>query len=42
MKKLLFFGRLFRDTFNNWLEDRALRMAGALAYYSVFRWRRCC
>ncbi len=36
MKKLRFFGRLFRDTFNNFLEDRTLRMAGALAYYSVF------
>jgi membrane protein len=31
-----FYWRLLRDTFNNFLEDRALRMAGALAYYSVF------
>jgi membrane protein len=31
-----FFWHLFRDTFNNWLEDRALRMGAALAYYSVF------
>ena len=36
MRQLRFFGRLFRDTFNNFLEDRTLRMAGALAYYSVF------
>src|SRR6202011_4286936 len=28
--------QLLRDTFNNWLEDRALRMGAALAYYSVF------
>ncbi|HVS38991.1 MAG TPA: YihY/virulence factor BrkB family protein [Gemmataceae bacterium] len=36
MKNLAFLGRLFRDTFSNFLEDRTLRMAGALAYYSVF------
>jgi membrane protein len=34
--KWTFLWRLLRDTFNNFLEDRALRMAGALAYYSVF------
>jgi len=34
--KATFFWRLLRDTFNNWLEDRALRMGAALAYYSVF------
>jgi membrane protein len=34
--KALFFWRLLRDTVNNWLEDRALRMGAALAYYSVF------
>ena len=31
-----FFWRLLRETFNNWLEDRAFRMGAALAYYSVF------
>jgi len=31
-----FYWRLLRDTVNSFLEDRALRMAGALAYYSVF------
>ena len=31
-----FFWHLLRDTFNNWLEDRAFRMGAALAYYSVF------
>ena len=31
-----FYWRLLRDAFNNWLEDRALRMGAALAYYSVF------
>jgi membrane protein len=34
--KVKFFWHLLRDTFNNWLEDRAFRMGGALAYYSVF------
>jgi membrane protein len=33
---LTFYGRLIRDTFNSFLEDRAFRMAAALAYYSVF------
>ena len=36
MKQLPFLGRLLRDAFSNFLEDRALRMAAALAYYSVF------
>lgn len=36
MTSLKFLGRLLRDTFNNFLADRTLRMAGALAYYSVF------
>ncbi len=36
MTRLKFLWRLLRDTFNNFLEDRTLRMAGALAYYSVF------
>ncbi len=36
MTSLRFFWRLLRDTFNNFLADRTLRMAGALAYYSVF------
>jgi membrane protein len=31
-----FFWHLLRDSFNNWLEDRAFRMGAALAYYSVF------
>jgi membrane protein len=36
MKKLAFVGRLFRDAFDKFLADRTLRMAGALAYNSVF------
>jgi membrane protein len=36
MNQLRFLARLFRDAFNSFLEDRTLRMAGALAYYSVF------
>ena len=36
MTSLKLLGRLLRDTFNNFLADRTLRMAGALAYYSVF------
>src|SRR5437899_1639448 len=30
------FYKLFRDSFWNWYEDRAMRMGAALAYYSVF------
>jgi membrane protein len=29
-------GPLFLQTFNGWLEDRALRFSAALAYYSIF------
>ena len=36
MNQLKFLGRMLRDAFNNFLEDRTFRMAGALAYYSVF------
>ncbi len=31
-----FIYKLARDTINNWLEDNALRLSAALAYYSVF------
>jgi membrane protein len=29
-------GSLFVESFNDWLEDRALRFSAALAYYSIF------
>ncbi len=28
--------RMFKDTFSNWNEDNALRLAAALAYYTIF------
>ena len=40
MNKKLLNGRfvfgLLKDTFNDWLEDGALRLSAALAYYSIF------
>ncbi|MGL4883985.1 MAG: ribonuclease BN, partial [Waterburya sp.] len=29
-------GRLFQETFKQWQEDKASRIAAALAYYTVF------
>ena len=29
-------GRLLQETFQEWQEDRAARIAAALAYYTVF------
>src|SRR5436190_10931847 len=29
-------GPLFVQSFNDWMEDRALRFSAALAYYSIF------
>lgn len=36
MAKAKKFATLFVDTYNKWLEDRAMRMAAALSYYLLF------
>ena len=36
MAKAKTFATFFVDTYNKWLEDRAMRMAAALSYYLLF------
>ncbi|MEO5702537.1 MAG: YihY/virulence factor BrkB family protein [Gammaproteobacteria bacterium] len=36
MKKIKSLGGLLNDTFNSWLDDKAPRMAAALAFYMIF------